>query len=234
MSVQLDGPQLGVALQRVARAADSDPGSPLHVVLLEAVPSGLAVVATDRYWMASWTVPGRPTGGSERVALPLAEVARLSAWLSRTGPVTVSVDGAGVRLVAGDETRTVTGDDDRFPAWQMVLDGQGSPTGRVSVDRAALGSAIRSAGGGAVRLVVGRDRLRVSGRGQSEGRHLDGLVVGPAQTLAFSGALLEAALATTVGADVTLSYLAADRAVRVGSAEQPACIALVMPVRDEG
>lgn len=52
----LSAPELAVALQQVAHAASTDDGSPLAGVLVDVDDSGVSVVATDRYWLAHWSI----------------------------------------------------------------------------------------------------------------------------------------------------------------------------------
>ena len=233
VTVTLDGPQLGVALGRVATAAAPDPGSPLGGVLLDATRDAVTVVATDRYWMAAWTLP--PTGAtrcSGRAVLAADAVKELAGRLARTDTVLLELTGGALRLTAETGPVDVPTVADRFPAWRMVLDAQPEPAGRVSVERARLLAALERAVG-PVRLVVGDDRLRVAGHGEVEGVHLDAVTVGDRATLGFSPVLLGAALRAAVGDTVTLEHAGSDRAVRVTSPEQRAFVALVMPIGPE-
>ena len=233
--VPVDGPQLGVALTRVAAAADADPASPLAVVLLDVAGPQVTVVATDRYWMAHWVLStGASAVGASaegRVVLPASGVAPLSSWLARTGTVTVSATPGTkprLRLTTGDDAWDVDLSEDRFPAYRMVLGAQQPPTGRLTLDRDRLLEAL-SRTTGPVRLSVGDDRLRISAHGAAEGVHLDAVTVGSAAVLGFSPELLAAAVRASVGTVVSLEYAAPDRAVRVTSPEQRAFTALVMP-----
>ena len=82
--VSVDGPELATALRRVSTAADRGSNSPLSMVLLDITDSELTVVATDRYWLARWSMPlGEAYVGERRLALPLGEVDDLAGWLSR-------------------------------------------------------------------------------------------------------------------------------------------------------
>lgn len=236
VAVSVDGPQLGVALERVALGAEAEPDSPLGVVLLDLHGSVLTAVATNRYWLVTWTLPVETRNQTRRVAVPVRGIEDLVAWLARTDVVTMSMPGgAGPSLTfeSGDEERSVTTVEDRFPAYRMVLEAQAAATGRVTVDRERLRHAIARARG-PVRLAVGRDRVSVSAHHDSEGRHLEAVTVGAPITLDFSADLLGSALSSVVGSEVSLEYVAANRAVRVSSAEQRSIAALVMPMdRDE-
>lgn len=229
--VTVDGPELAAALRRVSSAADVDSGSPLGVVLLDIAGSQLTLVATDRYWLAMWSMPLPGVHvGERRVVVPVGEVDGLAGWLSRQGMVTLSAAGDHTRVQGDDGEIAIATAEDRFPAYRLVLDDQPFPRGRVTVDRDLLLSAITGEAS-RVRLVVGRDRVTMSPQDGFEGAHLSAITSGEPVTVSFSAALLRSALTAMVGSAATLSYVAPDHAVQVTSADQRSFTALVMPVR---
>ena len=225
----VDGPELAAALRRVSRAADVDPASPLAVVLLDLTGADVVVVATDRYWLARWSVPTSDHhGGERRLVVQLRTVKDIERWLARRDQVRLSVAEDGLRLAADGEVLEVETVEDRFPAYRLVTEGGPPPVGRTTVDRhrllAALGDHASS-----IRLAIAADRVTVSVHGSAEGVHLEATTYGSTVSLDFASALLGSALRTVVGDDVTLSYSAPDGAVCLDSPDQRNCSALVAP-----
>lgn len=231
VSVLLDGPELATALRRVSHAASADPGSALAVVLLDIDTDSLHVVATDRYWLAQWSVP--LTAGSaahRRLALPVDDVPDLAGWLARQDSVTVACDGEHARFIGDDGERTQAPTDDRFPAYRILLEAATTTRGRVTVARQPLLDALAGDDGVAV-VRVGDDRMTVRPHGSAEGVRLDATSAGEPIELGFARALLHRVVSAMVGTDATLWYDAPDRAVRLASPDQRRFTALVMPFR---
>lgn len=230
--VPVDGPELAVALRRVARAASSEPDLPLGVVLLDIAGPTLTVVATDRYWLTMWSLPLPGVHvGERRIVVPLAAVEEIAAWLARQGTVTISA-AADETLLHGDAgDLPVAATEDRFPAYRLIIDDQPAARGRATVDRDALLTGLSGDVSPQVRVAFGRDRATVSALDGYEGVHLPAVTVGEAEVLGFSAALLRTAVTAMVGATVTFSYTVADRPVRVTSPYHRDFAALVMPYR---
>lgn len=229
--VPVDGPELAAALRRISAATSTDADSPLGVVLLDVAGSELTVVATDRYWLAMWTLrlPG-PHIGARRLAVPIGEVGGLADWLSRQGPVTLSITAERSCVLGDDEELTVATTDDRFPAYRSIVDSLPSARGRVTIARDRLLDALRPVTTPA-RLVVGRERVTISPYDGAEGVHIDAATSGEPITLGFATPLLRTALGAMVGTEATLSYSTPNRAVHLSSADQRSFAALVMPSR---
>lgn len=230
---RVDGPELAAAVRRVAHAADVDPASRLAVVLLDITDGQVAVVSTNRSWMARWAVPiAEHHGGERRVVVSVPEIRPFLDWLGRQGQVTISVSGDVTRAVADDESFDVATVEDRFPSYRLVTEGGDHPLGRVTVNRDRL---LRALGDQAAtaRLVVGWDRMTVSVHGSVEGVHLDATTAGSGITVDFSPVLLGSALNALVGGDLILAYSTPDRPVRLSSADQRHFFALVMPSAPE-
>lgn len=229
VSVTVDGAELAAAVRRVARAASTEAGSTLSGVLLDVDSGTLTAVATDRYWLASWVVPvAAAQVVARRVFLASDGIAELTSWLAGRGPVTLSTAAEGLRIAADDQTRTFPAGQDRFPAYRLIEAALPDPIGRVTLGRDRLARLIGS-DGAAVRLVVGTDRVLVSRAGDSEGTRLDAVSHGEPLALWFAGRPLAKALDVMVGTEVSFSYAAPNRPVRITTAEQPRLSALVMP-----
>lgn len=232
--VSVDGPELATALRRVSGAADGDRESPLGVVLLDFTGSELTVVATDRYWLARWSIPlGEVYLGERRLVVPVGEIDALAEWLSRQRTVTLSATEDDTRVTGEDEEREILTSLDRFPAYRLIVDAQSPTQGRATVDRAMLLTAVAGARP-TVLVRVGQDRVTVSAQGATEGTHLKATTSGTPVTVGFSSQLLASALTAVVGTQATLSYGAPDQAIWVTSADQRSFTALVMPSRVEG
>jgi len=226
--VTVHGTELAAALRRVSRAADR--AGPLAGVLMEAAADGVTVVATDRYWMACWTVPVLESQVPQRRAyLPTSHAADLAERLTPRCDVTVEIDGSAVRVRDDTDGFDVPVADDRFPAYRLVLTGLPQPSGRATVRVADLAPCVDPGDETPVRLSVGPDRILVSRLGDSEGTRLDAIGSGRPATLWFTPRLLSAALETMVGADVTLSYAAPDQPVRLTPVEQRRLDVVVTP-----
>ena len=227
-TVTVDGAELAAALRRVARAASAD-DVPLAGVLLECADGAVTVVATDRYWMALWSVPVGEPGADVRTFVPAATVTELADVLAARVTATLTVSAESVRV---DGTELVARPD-RFPAYRLILPGRAA--GRATLDRAALAATVAAAVGsgdsGPVRFAVGGDGIRVGGYGDADQVALPATVSDAPVTLWFAADLLRRALDTLVGESVTVAWTGPDRAVRLSPVEQRRLDVLLMPVR---
>lgn len=234
LMIGLNGPELAAALDRVSAAASHDTDSGLSVVLLDVRNSQLHAVATDRHWLATWSLPvSGPTPDERRLAVPVAAVADVGRWLERQEGVTLTDTPDGPTLRAGDRELPLPSCADRFPAYRVVLQAQPPARGRVAVDRDLLLDAAARFPEATLRLQVGDDRLTVSDHSSNEGVRLAALTTGHPLTLGFSAALLRRVLLSSPRR-VTLSYSAPDAAVRVHAPEQRDLLVLAMPTRLDG
>lgn len=227
VEVVVPGPGLAAALQQVSRAACTGEGSPLAGVLVEASGSQVSIAATNRYWLAAWSMalPGARVSRARSV-VPLDAVQDLARWLLVRGTVSVSLRPQAIGVSSADEERSVPTLEDRFPAWRLVVDDQPAPTGRAVVPRDRLLQALT---GSTAVLMVGDDRVTVRPDDGPEGVRLPAATRGERMRLGFPVALLRAVVQMTVGPQVSFDYAAADCAVQVGSPSQPQLRALLMP-----
>jgi DNA-binding transcriptional MerR regulator len=230
VAVTVDGPGLAAALRRVARAA-SVVEDPLRGVLLDLGPDGITAVATDRYWLAYWTIPVAEAQVPERRAfVPSDLLLELADHLARRDVVTISFEAG--RIDVCDESGAVSFAtvDDRFPAYRLIIPVE--RVGRVTFERAALARVLPKEDT-PLRLVVGADRLAVNAIGHSEGFRVDARAPGQPATLWLTSGLLRSALDTMVGDAVSLLYAAPDRAVQLVPVEQNRLAVLLMPGRPQ-
>lgn len=232
VTVTVDGAELAAALRRVAWAASSEDG-PLAGVLLDCADGAVTVVATDRYWLALWSVPvGEPAAGEARAFLPAAAIPELADLLANLVTATLTVSAAAV-AVDGTE---LAASPDRFPAYRLILPGRAD--GRATLARADLAAAVAAAvepGDEApVRFAISEDGVRVGGYGDADQVALAATVTGAPVTLWFAAGLLRRALDSLVGESVTVAWTAPDRAVRLSPVEQRRLDVLLMPVRPPG
>lgn len=228
VAVTVDGPALAAGLRRVARAA-SLVEDPLSGVLLDLGPGGITVVATDRYWLAYWTIPVAEAQVADRRAfVSLALLEDLAAHLARRDVVTISFTSTGLEVCDESDVLPFATEDDRFPAYRLII--PVDRTGRVTFERTALARVLPD-GDVPVRLVVGASRLTVSA--DSEGARIEAATFGQPTTLWLSSSLLRAALDVTLGDLVSLVYSGTDRAVQLVPVEQNRLSVLLMPRRPE-
>jgi DNA polymerase III sliding clamp (beta) subunit (PCNA family) len=198
-------------------------------VLLDCADGAVTVVATDRYWLAQWSVPTGEPVEERRTFVPLAAVPELAEQLAHRVTACLTVSGTSVRV---EETELAAGPD-RFPAYRLILPGRAA--GRATLERAELATAVDDAvegnGAGPVRFAVEEDTVRVGGYGDSEQVPVPAVVTGDPATLWFAPDLLRRALGTLVGESVTLAWTAPDRAVRLSPVEQRRLDVLLMAVR---
>ncbi|MBC2873732.1 MULTISPECIES: DNA polymerase III subunit beta family protein [Streptomyces] len=242
-SARLGGLELAAAVRQVAPAAAEGPGREafpvLGRVLLELEGDEVRLVATDRYRLAVRVLRAEDAddwAGRRRHALvDVPDLRRAASWALRWPEVTVVLDGYGLRLCAGDETRTVAPyTEEEFPAYRLVLDELPAPRHRVIVDRAGLCGALGAAGAagaGPVLLRAEGDGLVVTGDG-ADGVTLRAVCTGPPLRVAFDPAVFLAALDAGVGPDALLEIASPTGPVVVRSADQGSFTTLVMPVRD--
>ncbi|HEX6150073.1 MerR family transcriptional regulator [Nocardioides sp.] len=227
VSVTVDGAELAAALRRVGRAASDD--DPLAGVLLDCADGAVTVVATDRYWLALWSVPVGEPGGDLRAFLPTVAARALAELLASRVTATLRVSPGSVQV---DETELAAGPD-RFPAYRLILPGRAE--GRATLERAALAAtvdaAIEEGPAGPVRFAVSDSGVRVGGYGDADQVMLPAVVTGATTTLWFAAGLFRRALDTLVGESVTVAWTAQDRAVRISPVEQRRLDVLLMPVR---
>jgi DNA-binding transcriptional MerR regulator len=91
LTVTIDGAELAASLRRVVRAASPDE-EPHSGVLLDCADGAVTAVATDRYWLALWSVPVGEPDGDLRTFVPLPAVPELAEQVARrvTASLTVS------------------------------------------------------------------------------------------------------------------------------------------------
>jgi DNA-binding transcriptional MerR regulator len=247
VGVTVDGPELAAGIRKVARAASADE-VPLRGVLLDLAAGSLTPVATDRYWLAYWTIPVTPVQAPDRRAfLPLESLDELTSRLDRHDVVTLEFGAGTAKLVTETETVPVTTADDRFPAYRLIVPGPETRTGRVTFNRGALVALLGPGKVGPdqvnadkvnadrvgdetpVRFTVGTDRVGVNRLGESERTGIDAVTTGTPTTLWFAPGVLRKALGAMVGSVVSLAYSATDRAVQLVPVEQSRLAVLLMP-----
>ncbi|MEQ7129519.1 MerR family transcriptional regulator [Actinopolymorpha sp. B11F2] len=236
VAVTVDGPELAAGLRKVARAA-SDHELALRGVLLDVDGGAITPVATDRYWLAHWSIPVAEAQTPDcRAFLPLDGLEDLTSRLEHHDAVTIEFGSGKVTICDETDSMPIPTADDRFPAYRLIVPDTAARSGRVTFDRSAL-TALLSAGPGddetPIRFAVGTDRLGVSRLGDTESTRIDAVTSGTSTTMWFPAALLRKALDTMVGSAVSLVYSTSDRAVQLIPVEQNRLGVLMMPSRPE-
>ncbi len=233
VAVTVDGPELAAALRKVSRAA-SDHEVPLRGVLLDLGSGAITPAATDRYWLAYWSVPVAEVQTPDRRAfVPLDCLDELASRLDHHDVVTVEFGTGKISICDETDSVPVTTADDRFPAYRLIVPGPAARTGRVTLDRSSLTALLPAGDDAPIRLAVGTDRLGVHRFGESESTRIDAATSGRSTALWFSAGLLRKALDTLVGSTVSLAYSTTDRAVQLIPVEQSRLGVLLMPSRPQ-
>ena len=230
------GPELASAVRQVSpAAAQGTDVPPLEGVLLDVGDDELALVATNRYWLAMRTLPVTEVEhGPHRAVVSARTMVDAAIWARRHDRVRMRVTDEQLELHAADEVRTLDLLHGEFPQYRGVFEGVGDPTVRIIVDRHRLVDLMETPSGDeSVILVSGPDHLDVRQGGDRHGIRLEAVCTGEPISVAFNPALLGAALRAGVGPDVVLELVAPHRAVTVRSADQGTFTTLVMPVRLE-
>lgn len=231
VTITVDGAELAAAIRRVANASSPEVGSALNGVLLDITGEWVTVVATNRYWMAIWRIPCTPGQvATRRAFMAAAQAEQAREWLSGRRAVTLTVTDDSAQFTAGQETRSFATEQDRFPAYRMIEEGLPDPAGYVSVSVASLRSVIgQDAHGPPIRFAVGTDGVVLSRAGESEGIKLVAVAQGDPVVLWFSSRMLDQALATMVGTQVTVVYADTNQPVTITPTEQRRLSVVLMP-----
>ncbi len=227
-TVTVDGGELAAAVRRVSAAASAD-DPPLRGVLLDVGDGAVTVVATDRYWMALWSVPVGEPASATRCFLRVGEAARCADLLALLATATLTVSPAELVVTSDEQATALPAATDRFPAYRLILPGHAEGLATVSLD--LLRAAVDRAGEGPVRCAVADGTLRVGGYGDAEQTGLPAVLAGSSVTVWLAADLLRRALDALVGESVTLRWTGSDRAVRLTPVEQRRLDVLLMPVQ---
>jgi DNA polymerase III subunit beta len=219
------GPELAAAIRQVRAAADSDTTSPLASVLIDVIVGSLDVVATNRYWMATRTLPVDTPVHEVRTVLSLATATALAARLDAHDEVPLTITDH--RLKVGDHE--FDGRTEPYPAHRIVLAGLEPAVTRALLPRNDLVAGIKAAGRAEVTLTLAAGATQIHDTSDRD-RQLDAVVSGPNTTVRLGSALMLRVLATTLGPEIQWELSTADRAIRVTSPYQRGFLALVMPL----
>lgn len=115
VTVEVDGAELSVALRRASRAAATESESSLRGVLLDVDEQQVTVVATNRYWLVTWSIPTTaPPAAPRRLVVGLDAVQPLARWLYGQTAVTMCLSTDSARIIAGEDEHPVDTIEDRF------------------------------------------------------------------------------------------------------------------------
>jgi DNA polymerase III sliding clamp (beta) subunit (PCNA family) len=142
--ISLPAAAFAATLDAVRFAVGTDPTLPaLAGVLIEADPTVVRLVATDRYRLALAGTPADVKGPPVRLVLPLSFVDELRdrlAGAEATGTLTLDVTADSLSAELGSDVVTGTPAGTEFPDYRRLVrsDGDGSAGVRLAVDAAAL------------------------------------------------------------------------------------------------
>lgn len=231
-AVRVAGPVVARALEQVLLTVPTAAGDVAGVVW-EVTGSGLAVAATDRYWLVRHEVPVPSSGGPVSTFTEADEAERAARTLSRQPVVEVAVTArrVHVRIPGGTMLAELGGGERAVPDLGLLIAGQPARRAWAGFPREAL-----------LRLLTDLDpdgpaHLRISGDSawcgpadaQAEGWGSTSRTE-PLQML-VRPSLLAAAVRACVGQEILVA--AADPAdpLVVSSPDQPQMTCLVMPMR---
>lgn len=235
----VDGAELAAAMEQVrGAAAGVGDAAGLDGVLIDIGDDEVAVVATDRYWMAWRRLPATRTAGrSGRFLVASDSVSEVVAWARSRRTVEVQAGESGVGLSASGTKLDLPMPDDRFPSYRQVYEGVPAPSVRLLVPRDAVVDLVGRDGDRSVLVEVERgpaDAARLSADGRQP---VTALVAAPDRAgrpachVSLAGGLLARALAATVGRHLRLDLAGDLEPMALSTPDQPAFTALVMPQR---
>ncbi|HEX7353143.1 MerR family DNA-binding transcriptional regulator [Brachybacterium sp.] len=241
--VPLPGPALADALRQVLPAATTA-AEDLAVVVWVLGPDGLALVATDRYWLAHRLLPSPTDSAPTRLVSTVDAARSLASRCAAAGTLEVEIadDAVTVRRSDGSLLLEVPSAGTPVPDLDRLIASQPPARAMIGVDRCALldltASRHRWSGGGEVGL---RLRLEIDGavarlrRLEEPSCTLTGWVAretgdAPAEIL-LQAALLEAAVERCPAEEVVLAVVDETTPLRVLSPSQDTFTCLVMPMR---
>jgi DNA polymerase-3 subunit beta len=139
--ITLPGAALAATLDAVRFAVGADPALPmLGSVLFETTAAELTLVATDRFRLAVASTPADVEGPPIRSVLPVEFVDKIRPLL--TGPVVLDLTADQVRAESGGQVVEGEPLDVDYPEVRRLVAGLGETGPRVTVDTAALRSAV--------------------------------------------------------------------------------------------
>lgn len=239
-AVTLVAKDFASALHQVVPAASADDARPILTgVLMAAEDDGLRLVATDSYRLAVRDLPGTTVlREGQSVLVPSRALKELERLLGSSEQVTLRLgereatfEVDSVRLT----TRLIEGD---FPNYRGLI--PASHPNRLTVSREALVEAVRRVKLMArepntpVRLAMSAEGLELVAITQDVGQaheQLDAAYDGEALTVAFNPEYLLSGVDVTVGDEITLDTVDAQKPAVIRSAGAEEFLYLLMPVR---
>ncbi|MFN3217683.1 MAG: MerR family DNA-binding transcriptional regulator [Acidimicrobiales bacterium] len=230
MTATLTVSELDGALRQVLPAAGTDPELPhMMGVLIEAKQGSLRFVATDRYRLAVRDLVPSNLSVEFAAVAPAATLAQWPEHLSKTGAVTIGLDGAGLRVLGDGLDLVAPLVPVTFPGYEKFLESARSSTS-VRVDRQRLLAALPDeAGGCALTLSASPGALRLEhGGGTTE---LDAVVDGVAQQVVLDSGFVADAVRAGVGAELVVEIEDPLSPVLFRSADDGTFTTRIMPIK---
>lgn len=241
--VQLPGPALADAVRQVIPAAETA-ADDLAAVVWALGPAGLALSATDRYWLAHRLLPAATEASPTRGVTTPADARRLARCCERAGMLEVEIgaDAITVHCPDGAVLLAVASAGGSVPDLDRLVATQPPPRAVVGLDREELLEFITSPRRWRGSEEVGlRLRLEVDGkvahlhRLDDSSRTLTGWASldddGVPKGVLVQAALLEAGAERCPPGEVVLAVVDGATPLRVMSPSQDTLTCLVMPMR---
>jgi len=241
--VLVEAGQLPAAIDQVVTAASTDRSRPILMgVLIEAVDTGLRLVATDSYRLAvrELGISGLLQPG-EKALVPargLAELSRAAAAAEAQDPVAVTLGEQRASFAVGRTLITTSLIEETFPNYGQLIPEQ--YPNRLEVARDELLDALRRVGllakdSTPVRLTLGGDVVRLRAidpnLGGEADEEIDATYSGEPMTIAFNPQYLREAADSCVTEMIHMETLEPLKPAMITEPGSRAYLHLLMPVR---
>ncbi|WP_336791326.1 MULTISPECIES: MerR family transcriptional regulator [Gordonia] len=232
MALTVNGPVTAAAIDQVLTAAASDGLlRALAGVRFDAESTGVTITATDRYRLATRTLPTLdPTAVEWSVTVDGDDLRLCLADLRRSPRAHIEVGPRDMRITSkGGIDRRCRLIDEPFPDHRAMLDALPAVTTRVAVGTSAIRRALETTSADVVAVRVGRAGVELGGSGNTT--TIDATVDGDPTDVWFELRTLYPAVSSAIGADVLIDLRGPDMPATIRSADGGDLTALVMPTR---
>ena len=235
----MKGTVLAAAIDQVLTAADRDPSMPvLSGLRLEVTPEAMILTSTCRFLLSTRTVFQKKKSSIVWSATINGDDMRAAVPDIRHSPhVQIHATERGVRFLSSEREVAhcrVLADD--FPDYKMMLRNLPTVTNRVTVAKDRLQTALEEHPDSRITLHLSLGDMFIR---QPSGLTTPSIEIpvlatptGPALDIEFEVSALYAAIATAIGAEITLDFRGPHHPVTVRSADRADLTTLTMPIRD--
>ncbi|GEE02880.1 hypothetical protein nbrc107696_33260 [Gordonia spumicola] len=233
-SLTVNGPVTAAAIDQVLTATASDGLVPvLGGVRFDAESTGVTITATDRYRLATRTLPTlEPTNAGWSVTVDGDDLRLCLNDLRRSPRAHIEVTSHDMRI--GSDTRGHSRCrliDEPFPDHRGMVDALPAVTTRVAVAVSAIRRSLEATTADLVGLRVGRAHVEFCGWAPEYTETIDATVDGEPADVWFELRTLYPAVSSAIGADLLIDLRGPDMPATIRSADGGDLTTLVMPTR---